>query len=691
MRVTILNLTYNTLSTDIGSIPPISSKFADLDPVKMHELSISIKSMVDAGLCSLTVTDEPGALDSLEEPLVDASITTAKLASATITPGNSKIPVSSATVGKLDAEWIPDASGTVAGKLSAGAQTIVGAKTFSTSIATTNFLASGSIVYTNHVGNYTTGSGLTLSGNPTDNASAKSVIVDTSAITASGSKLLSIQNATVEKASIDKDGGLNIGAPLTVLGGATLNPLVFPAPGVGTSAATGGTLLAGANYYYRVSAINALGETLCNAECTILTPGTFGVSPDTCTASPVWSASTGATGYKVYGRSIGAEALLATVGQVLTWTDTNTIGPVTAMPTRNTTADSIVGGSVTCTGLNTSGGSISTGAGIITTTTVVVGATGLVSTGGSSLALFGNSPNDAVAPAVKIGNVLSGYAPLTVAGAKIVSFRSNNALEKAYVDKAGALGLGDTTVAAPMILTPKEELPAACVATKDAGVFGAVDAGNHIYKATFVTPEGESIAGAVSNTVATETTHLRVNLTAIPIGSSRCSARNVYRNSIAVPATWRLLATISNNTATTLTDDATDASIVAAAVAPAVNTTTNHVSSVAIAGQKDIKTSFTATNAGTCTLDLAVGNAFYIDASALNAGHAFTIAVSNHPSSGYLATYSVIIKFGAALPTITLPAGWTAPAYIISTECMYTNMSWDGGVVTRTLAVGSWA
>lgn len=106
-----------------------------------------------------------------------------------------------------------------------------------------------------------------------------------------------------------------------------------------STATTGGTLVPG-TYYYRVSAINANGETLASAETSqVVPPGT-----NTNTVTVNWSAVTvpsgvsTVTGYRIYGRSIGAELLIATVGLVTTYVDTGGVTPVGALPLLNTTA-----------------------------------------------------------------------------------------------------------------------------------------------------------------------------------------------------------------------------------------------------------------------------------------------------------------------------------------------------------------
>lgn len=98
-----------------------------------------------------------------------------------------------------------------------------------------------------------------------------------------------------------------------------------------STATTGGTLAAG-TYSYRVSALDGLGgETLVSAATTQATTGA------TSTVTVNWGAVTGATGYKVFGRTAGSELLLATVGATTTWTDTGSVTPSGALPEANTT------------------------------------------------------------------------------------------------------------------------------------------------------------------------------------------------------------------------------------------------------------------------------------------------------------------------------------------------------------------
>ena len=99
-------------------------------------------------------------------------------------------------------------------------------------------------------------------------------------------------------------------------------------PTPGTFVAIAGTLAA-ATYYYRVSAINAVGETLASIETSQVLGATGGVRV-------TWSAVTGSTGYKIYGRTTGAELLMATVGTVTEWEDDGSVTPSGALPTDHT-------------------------------------------------------------------------------------------------------------------------------------------------------------------------------------------------------------------------------------------------------------------------------------------------------------------------------------------------------------------
>jgi hypothetical protein len=109
--------------------------------------------------------------------------------------------------------------------------------------------------------------------------------------------------------------------------------IVTPVNAAFSTATTGGSLVA-ATYWYRVAAINSRGRTIASTETSQVVPA--GTSTNTVTVN--WGAVTGATGYGVYGRTTGAEQLIADVGAVTTYVDTGSITPSGALPTANTTS-----------------------------------------------------------------------------------------------------------------------------------------------------------------------------------------------------------------------------------------------------------------------------------------------------------------------------------------------------------------
>jgi len=103
-------------------------------------------------------------------------------------------------------------------------------------------------------------------------------------------------------------------------------------------------------------------------------------------------------------------------------------------------------------------------------------------------------------------------------------------------------------------------------------IAGNLENGTHRYLATFVTADGETDAGLATAvvTVTDKTVNGKIELTAIPIGGSAVTARKIYRQFNSA-GTFKLQSTISNNTATTATDNVANASL--GADAPSTNTT----------------------------------------------------------------------------------------------------------------------
>lgn len=118
-----------------------------------------------------------------------------------------------------------------------------------------------------------------------------------------------------------------------LLGGAvaTTGPaggLSTPGAPTATPSTTGGVLPAATNYQYKITALSAVGETVAGtANSAATTTGT------TSSVALSWTPVSGATGYKIYGRTTGSFLLVGYVGTgISTWTDTGNAVPTAAAP-----------------------------------------------------------------------------------------------------------------------------------------------------------------------------------------------------------------------------------------------------------------------------------------------------------------------------------------------------------------------
>jgi uncharacterized protein YkvS len=129
---------------------------------------------------------------------------------------------------------------------------------------------------------------------------------------------------TVKRNITTQGGNLALGS-LATPSGVAVTP-------VGTAGST--------TYGYRISAINGNGETI--AATTVSTATGNATLSATNYNRITWSAVTGATGYKVYGRTSSSELYMATVNSpTLLYNDTGTVTPSGALPTSNTTGGTI--------------------------------------------------------------------------------------------------------------------------------------------------------------------------------------------------------------------------------------------------------------------------------------------------------------------------------------------------------------
>lgn len=129
-------------------------------------------------------------------------------------------------------------------------------------------------------------------------------------------------------------------APGTIGGHAQI-----PAPSGVSTTQIAGTIVAG-TYYYQVTAYNSRGETVGSTEVSRTLAVTAGIRIS-------WSAVTGATGYRVYGRMTGASKARITQTASTSYDDTSFGATTTTLPTTNTTAMSNqpLGNYAQCTGM----------------------------------------------------------------------------------------------------------------------------------------------------------------------------------------------------------------------------------------------------------------------------------------------------------------------------------------------------
>lgn len=117
--------------------------------------------------------------------------------------------------------------------------------------------------------------------------------------------------------------------------------LATPVQAAATTSTAGGTgLAASTTYFYRVSALNALGETLASNEVSILT-GAGATNSNTVN----WGLVAGATNYRIYrGLAANAQNVFYTVGAVNVFVDTGAAATQGFPAAANTTGVSKIAG-----------------------------------------------------------------------------------------------------------------------------------------------------------------------------------------------------------------------------------------------------------------------------------------------------------------------------------------------------------
>lgn len=163
-----------------------------------------------------------------------------------------------------------------------------------------------------------------------------------------GSDQIRVHNRGTGIVEASKDGSFVAGQGYQIAAGAeetfeldegeqlfAISLLTLAAPaGLGSAPVVGGGTFAAATYFWKITALNAQGETIGSNEATaaIALNGR---------ATLTWTPVAGATGYKIYrSTTTGSEnvspALVATVGAVATYTDTGSAVTAGAVPAANT-------------------------------------------------------------------------------------------------------------------------------------------------------------------------------------------------------------------------------------------------------------------------------------------------------------------------------------------------------------------
>ena len=138
-------------------------------------------------------------------------------------------------------------------------------------------------------------------------------------------------------------GNVTLSGSPTITGNLTIGPLSTPINSAFSTAVTGGILTDATSYCYRVVAVNSIGVTLPSTE-TCITTGSGG-NLNTVTVN--WALVAGNTSYSVYGRTSGAELLMASGLTTNTFLDNGSITPSGALPGSNTSQGTLKLGSVT--------------------------------------------------------------------------------------------------------------------------------------------------------------------------------------------------------------------------------------------------------------------------------------------------------------------------------------------------------
>lgn len=142
--------------------------------------------------------------------------------------------------------------------------------------------------------------------------------------------------------------------------------------------------------------------------------------------------------------------------------------------------------------------------------------------------------------------------------------------ERMRITNDGSVGIGTTSPAQRLQVSsgglrfdPVTAPGAPTAALAGAGA-GNVDNGTHVYRISYTNASGETVHGTASSvlTVSDKTSDGQVALSSIPTSSSSSvTGRKIYRSKANTSSPLFLVATISDNTTTTYTDNVADASL----------------------------------------------------------------------------------------------------------------------------------
>ena len=180
MQITITNLTQNSISTDIGTVGPVSTITVDgVPPENLFNTTQQLDTLVSRGFITYSMLDT-GIGSVAENPTFGDVVAT-----GTVTASIS----GTATTLKL-------ASGSETGLVSASTQTLGGSKSFANGLKT------------NLINSYSA-SGIAMMGAPTDASNAVGIALGSSTTLANAAaKLVDVKNGVTVKAYFDKDGNL---------------------------------------------------------------------------------------------------------------------------------------------------------------------------------------------------------------------------------------------------------------------------------------------------------------------------------------------------------------------------------------------------------------------------------------------------------------------------------------------------